>query len=229
MKITPEMISEKFNSLPVDMQEAISSDQVSQHLETLGLKYKLRVDRMGDMIDEVGLVMLGFKKSSAFIDSLVHRLDIDRETAESLAIDIDNDVFRKIRESLREVQFAKDNPDEIVALEADHEQSPARDSLLKEVERHGNDGTSVGDSEATGFTSSSDYSADAFGGAQIQPQGTQEAAVVAPEEKPTPYEQTVITEEEKNDPSKTFKDHLEKKVQEAAPIVSSDPYRESVL
>lgn len=227
MKITPEMISEKFNSLPVDMQEAISSDQVSEHLETLALKYKLRVDKMGDMIDEVGLVMLGFKKSSAFIDSLVHRLDIDRETAESLAIDIDNDVFRKIRESLREVQFAKDNPDEVAAFEPDHGHSPARDSLLKEVERHGNDGTNVGDSGTTGFTSSSDYSADAFG--QAQSQSIQEAPAVAYEEEPTPYEQTVISEEEKNDPNKTFKDHLEKKIQEAAPAASSDPYRESVL
>ena len=215
---TPEQLQEKFDSLPQDIQQAITSETVSGNLEILGQKYSLRVDKIGDLIDEVGMVMLGFKKSSDFIGSLSKRLEIDRETAESLAVDIDNDVFKKIRESLRNVQFGSEHVDTPEEHEdPDYGHSPTRDSLLKEVERHGADDPAF---------SGSDYSADGF--AADKQENVHATVAPAPIDQPTPYESHVIPEEEKNDPTKTFKDHLEKKVEAVRDVVSTDPYRESI-
>jgi len=236
---SPQDVEERYKTLPEDIQAAIVDESVSYNIEQLGIKYNLRVDKIGDLVDEVGLVMLGFKKSSDFIKSLSKRLEVDRETAESLAVDVDNEVFKKIRESLRTVQF---DPREkkavapepqavrqapVVGINMEEETADERDSLLQEIERHGNDDVSETNGEigATEFTSSSDYNPEGFGeGVQPEAAPAQEQFVPAP----TPYEQTVISEEEKIDPNKTFKDHLEKKMEAVKPIVNADPYRESI-
>ncbi len=219
MELTQELLEERLNSLPEDIRRAVTDDAVLRDIQELGNKYTLRLDKIGILTNEVALVMLGLKKTSDFIRSLSKELEIDRETAESLAIDVDNEVFRKVRESLRTVQFGDDTSPAAAAPLADpeHGDSPARDSLLKEVEMHGNDGVAVG---ATEFTSSSDYSADAFG----QEQPVQTAYTPAP----TPYEQTAISDEERLDPTKTFKDHLEKKMESVKTQVNADPYKESI-
>lgn len=211
MKVTRADVEAKYKTLPSDIQAAITSDFVSDNLERIGQKYKLRVDKIGDMIDEVGLVMLGFKKSSDFIGSLSKRLKIDRETAEAMAVDIDNEVFKKIRESLRQVQFGENRDEQAPASQTDSGDSPARDSLLQEIEMHGNEQMPAG---VVGAASTADYSETDFADPNPTPQ-------------PTPYQQT-ISEEEKHDPNKTFKDHLEKKMEAAKPVVNADPYRESI-
>jgi len=55
MQVTKEQVSEKFESLPDDIKRAITDDSVSENLKQLGFKYKLRVDKIGDLIDEVGI------------------------------------------------------------------------------------------------------------------------------------------------------------------------------
>jgi len=217
MQVTKEQVSEKFESLPDDIKRAITDDSVSENLKQLGFKYKLRVDKIGDLIDEVGMVMLGFKKTGDFINALSRRLELDRETAESLAIDVDNEVFKKIRESLRSVQFDPGERKTKPVADPDYGHSPARDSLLQEVERHGNiDGEVADQRQAPAFVSSSDYSANSFAESPSQ--------MTPVESDPTPYEQTTISPEEKTDPTKSFKDHLEKKMESAKPIVNADPF-----
>jgi hypothetical protein len=119
------------------------------------------MDKIEILIQEVGLVMLGFKKTNEFINSISGRMDIDKETAESIAIDVDSEVFKKIRESLRTVQFDQDNQT------ADHDKghedvvpSPARDSLLKEIEDHASD--KVDTSDMTSSYSGTDYDPSSF-------------------------------------------------------------------
>lgn len=209
-KPTKEQLEERYYSLPEDIQQAITSEEVSRSLENVGTKYKLRMDKTGEMIDEVGMVMLGFSQSAEFIDNLTRRLKVDRETAESLAVDIDNDVFKKIRESLREVQFGERGDQQSPEAAQAGGDSPVRDSLLKEVEKHGNEDT-------PGFAATTDYSADAFGLSSPEPARP----------KPTPYQESV-SKEEKLDPNKTFKDHLEKKIEAEKPKINADPYRESI-
>ncbi len=317
MQITQDMINQRYAELPADIQRVITSDLVSNNLEVLGQKYKLRVDKVGDLIDEVGMVMLGFKKSSDFIGNLSRRLEIDRETAESMAVDIDNEVFKKIRESLRTVQFGSGHPDTPEAHEdPDYGHSPTRDSLIQDIERHGNnevleptpyerrsatpapsvdpykEPVAAAESaqaikQAPSFAATADYSADAFNQATAQstqpvvqdtyrepvldisdqPESTVRPTepeisfaseqtiqmprqkvvtdtvkpTVAPTIKPTvesavpTYQEpapaasgVLVGMEDRIDPSKSFQDHLQNKVDENRPVVNSDPYREAI-
>jgi len=161
MNITKEMAFERFDSLPKDMQRAINDDSVSDAIREIGDKYEVRMDKMERLVSEVGLIMLGFKKTNEFIKSLSTELEIDRETAESIAIDVDSEVFKKIRESLRTVQFDQDSQT------ADHDKghedvvpSPGRDSLLKEIEDHASN--KVDTSDMTSSYSGTDYDPSSF-------------------------------------------------------------------
>jgi len=155
------MAFERFDSLPKDMQRAINDDSVSDAIREIGDKYEVRMDKMERLVSEVGLIMLGFKKTNEFIKSLSTELEIDRETAESIAIDVDSEVFKKIRESLRTVQFDQDSQT------ADHDKghedvvpSPGRDSLLKEIEDHASN--KVDTSDMTSSYSGTDYDPSSF-------------------------------------------------------------------
>lgn len=161
-KPTPKEISDKYFSLPEDMKRVISDESVAYDLEQLGVKYGLRVDKIDTFIEEVSFIMLGFKKTNEFIKSLTKELDIDRETAESIAIDVDTEVFKKIRESLQTVQYG-----DTTTHDKGHEDpvpSPARDSLLQDIEQHAAE-TPLGSAQNVDMSasySSADYDPSSF-------------------------------------------------------------------
>ncbi len=103
-QFTHEEIYARYDSLPADIQEAISGSSTATILEEIGRSQGLRLDAIGILIEYSGLVMLGLIKSKDFVSQLERVLSISREQAEQLAIAVDNQVFSRIRNSLREVQ-----------------------------------------------------------------------------------------------------------------------------
>ena len=55
---TPEEIQAKFDSLPKMIQDAITSTNVNMQIEAIGKKYDLKIDQIGELVDQVGLVMI---------------------------------------------------------------------------------------------------------------------------------------------------------------------------
>lgn len=102
---TPEQIRAQFDSLPTDIQQLISGPETAATLQEIGRQHSLRIDAIGTLIEYSGLVMLGLVKSNAFVDQLTRNLAISHEQAESIAVAVDTQVFSRIRNSLREVQY----------------------------------------------------------------------------------------------------------------------------
>lgn len=102
---TTEQIQERFESLPTDIQTVISGAETARRLEEIGRQRGLRIDGIGVLIEYSGLVMLGLVKSAEFVSHLSKQLAISREQAEAIAVDVDTQVFSRIRNSLREVQY----------------------------------------------------------------------------------------------------------------------------
>lgn len=230
---TPEQIQERFSSLPKDLQNAITSNTVTENMQAIGEKYKLRLDKTGLMIQEVGMIMLGFEKTAEFVHNLQTKLEVDRETAESIAVDVDTQVFEGIRSSLREVQLGEHGEQH---HDQEHGTSPVRDSLIRDIERNA--------APVETFTSGTDYSPNMFGSSKStavsgqawapedvpsedKPLSQTYADVVPLTPPPTPYE-AHISEEEKIDPTKSFQDHLKKKISVVKEQLSADPYREPI-
>ena len=101
---TNEQLLEMYHKLPKDVQEAILSVDTSEAIREIGEKHKLMIDKMGDLADETGLVMLGLTHPSQYVSHLIERLGINQETAQEITEEINNKIFFPIRESLRKIQ-----------------------------------------------------------------------------------------------------------------------------
>jgi hypothetical protein len=103
-QFTTDEIQHKFETLPQEVQDAVTSPEVHDSLISISKKYNLLLDQEAELIDQVGLVMLGFSSSKDFIQQFSHEADVDTATASKIATDINEEIFGKIRTSMREIE-----------------------------------------------------------------------------------------------------------------------------
>ncbi len=118
MAYTKEQLLEMYRKLPHDLQDAIFSVDTAEAIRAIGEKNKLMIDKIGELADETGLVMLGLSSPSQFIPHLSERLGVSRELAGTISQEINEKIFLLIRESLKKVHgteepVPKDRPLEI--------------------------------------------------------------------------------------------------------------------
>lgn len=107
MGVAYKQIEEKYDSLPSDIKELLVTPEVASQLEQIGLKHGLSIPRQNELVDETGLVMLGFTHPNDYISKLVKKLDIIRDTARDIAADVNEEVFKPIKESLQKIHSIK--------------------------------------------------------------------------------------------------------------------------
>lgn len=103
-------IQERYLDLPEDVQKALFSTQTSDAIFEVGKKHGLAIDKMGELADETGLVMLGMTKPSEYIRNLEKRLSVEVTKAKEIAEDINQKVFSPIRESLKKIHGITPTP-----------------------------------------------------------------------------------------------------------------------
>ena len=103
MPYTNAQILERFKKLPEDVKEAMFSVDTVQIMQEIGEKNKLMIDKIGELADETGLVMLGLTHPNEFISHLAERLGVERDIAKEIAEEINTKVFFPIRENLKKI------------------------------------------------------------------------------------------------------------------------------
>lgn len=104
MTLSQEQLKEKYSNLPQDVKDAIFSAGVEKALTEIGEKNNLHIDKIGELMEEVDLVMLGITNPKDFIRNLYTRLGTeDKEKVRQVAHDVNEQVFQKIREALKAV------------------------------------------------------------------------------------------------------------------------------
>ncbi len=89
--------------LPPEVQDLVLDSHTEEMVLEVGKKYNLHIDLIGELDDEVTLVLCGLTKPNEFAGHIKERLKIDDATTQKIVIDINNQVFLKIRESLQEL------------------------------------------------------------------------------------------------------------------------------
>lgn len=97
---TADEIQAQFEKLPRQVQEAVASTDVNDKIEAIGKKNGLMIDQIGELIDEVGQVMMGLQKPALFVDDLCERLAISRDVATKISEEVNTDIFALIRHHL---------------------------------------------------------------------------------------------------------------------------------
>ncbi|MDP3934980.1 MAG: hypothetical protein Q8Q46_02080 [Candidatus Giovannonibacteria bacterium] len=96
-------IMERYKDLPEDIQQALFSSATSDAILAIGKKNGLAIDKIGELVDETGLVMLGITSPSDYVKNLVSRLSVTQEKARAIAEEINQKVFQPVRESLKKI------------------------------------------------------------------------------------------------------------------------------
>ncbi|MCK4918424.1 MAG: hypothetical protein KAS02_01405 [Candidatus Pacebacteria bacterium] len=122
-----KQLEEKFLSIPEDIREAISSNEVNERLLTLAHKYELQYDEAEELTKEIGYIMLGLKPKTNFIKNIQKATQLDFKKSKTLAEEINNTIFTDIRESLKQIHKLEEEHDENL------DEDLVREELLNEI------------------------------------------------------------------------------------------------
>ena len=100
---TKEEIQKHLASLPDDITKLLYSPDMGALIQRIGGKHQLHIDQTGLLEAETAEVMLGFTETKDYPQKLMEGLRIDRLKADAIAQDINDQLFVKIRESMKKV------------------------------------------------------------------------------------------------------------------------------
>lgn len=109
-------ILKNYQSLPPDLREAIFSFENARAIEEIGKKYELYIDKIGELGNESSRVMLGLTHPKDFIANLSKRLGVDMEKAKEIAKDVNEQIFVKVRESLKKLHKIGEEEEDLKSL-----------------------------------------------------------------------------------------------------------------
>lgn len=95
---------ETFDSLPLDIQELVFSDEYQSILTAIGEKYKLSKEQMNQLELQTTLVVMGVAKRSYFPFDLESEVGLDEDTAETMSREIHDVIFSTIEDSLDKIE-----------------------------------------------------------------------------------------------------------------------------
>ncbi|MDE1924999.1 MAG: hypothetical protein KGH79_02360 [Patescibacteria group bacterium] len=107
---TAEEIKKKFTSLPQDIKALVYSVDMLNVIQKLGEKYQLHVDKLEILEGEAADIMTGLSDPKTFVSNIKESLEIDETKANALAKDVNEQLFDKIRESMKKVYEQNTTP-----------------------------------------------------------------------------------------------------------------------
>jgi hypothetical protein len=105
-----QLVKDRLAELPADVRDAIQSSDLDVKVQTIGTKNSLHVDQIGELSDEVMLTMLGFLPLESFASRLSQVLNVAPAVGDTLAADINTEIFGPIRESMKNWAQKKNAP-----------------------------------------------------------------------------------------------------------------------
>jgi restriction endonuclease len=112
MPYTQEQIDAMFAELPSDVKDAMSSVDTVHVMADIQKKYNLHIDQAGELSTDAALLMVGAIKPQEFIGQIESQAHIPRETAKQIAAEVNEKIFRPVRESLMQIHKMKEMAEE---------------------------------------------------------------------------------------------------------------------
>lgn len=103
MDFSNEQLKAAYNKVPENIRAVISSDDTDEKIFEISQKYNLHIDVTGGLGKITLMVMIGLLKPQEFIPELTKRLKLDQETANKVAREVNEQIFKPIRDSLKKI------------------------------------------------------------------------------------------------------------------------------
>lgn len=102
-------LKKQYEKLPVELQKAIASADLATKLQDISKKNHLMIDQAGDLEMETMIVLLGLEPLNQYTNNLIKNVGMTQEQALAVAHDVDEMIFKSIRESLRKINSEEEN------------------------------------------------------------------------------------------------------------------------
>ncbi len=126
---TQRQIQERLNSLPLELQQAIDSADVTEKITAIAKKNNLLIDQSESLYTEIFLAMLGVTPLADLSKNVMRNVNVPLSTAVSIDKDVNDQIFLPIREALQKIQAPQ---------EEDRDQGDVsgvdREQILDEIE-----------------------------------------------------------------------------------------------
>jgi len=140
-----KIITEQMKKLPEDVVAAIISVDYKNKLQDVVKRQKLLIDQIGKLEMETTLVMLGLEPVADFTANLQRELNVTLLRAKEIALDISENIFKPIKDSLKKINEQVEEEDRESAIMAEQEKMSSqltnssevnlnRDQILNEIE-----------------------------------------------------------------------------------------------
>jgi len=204
MEFNQETIQQRYETLPQELKEFLSSPEIGIQLVEIGSNHNIHYDKLGILSDEIIAVVLRLKERDSFVSNIESLLSIDRKTAQELTAEINDKILKPIQH----------------LLFGDHEnhENIKRDDILAEIENPTPHQTNKVYTQAPTTEKEQVIEQKA-----VNPANTKEISIKAESQKADPVQS--IIEKKLSQTISTPSEHTvveEKKVK-------IDPYRESIL
>lgn len=107
MEYSQKDIKKIFQTLPEELQEAILSLDYNDITDEISKKYTLHIDQKANLIDETRDVLFGITDPMAFVDNVTKKLNIDRNTAAQIVVEVNQKIFVPVKDALRQIHGGK--------------------------------------------------------------------------------------------------------------------------
>jgi len=123
-------LKQQYQSLPFEVQKAISDADLPTKLQLIVKNNKLLIDQGGDLELETYLVLLGLESLEDYVDNLVKNVRLSRNQALVVAHEVNESIFKNVRETLKKMHaeaIVEENK-----ITAPNE--PTKDEILTRIE-----------------------------------------------------------------------------------------------
>jgi len=103
MPYSRKQFDEIFEKLPNDIQGALYSDEIVLLLKQIEKKYNLQREQTVSLSAEIGVLMFGTSTPQRFIPNIQESMGIPEETAKAIASEVNEKIFRPVKESLKQL------------------------------------------------------------------------------------------------------------------------------
>lgn len=100
---TKKIISDQMAILPEDVKKAISSVDYRVQLQEVVKRNHLLIDQAGALETETTLTLLGLETLKDYVENISRELALPRDKAILVAHDVDELIFKNVRESLQRI------------------------------------------------------------------------------------------------------------------------------
>jgi hypothetical protein len=126
-------LKKQFEALPAELQQAISSVNLSEKLQEIVKNNKLMIDQASKLETETLIVLFGLEPLENFTNNLVENIGLSAIQASVITHDVNESIFKSVRESLKNIgdQMATTNKENSGAINT--ESTPEKVAINKTI------------------------------------------------------------------------------------------------